>query len=160
MTQLPRIRSKDVVEIPAVEAKVFSDRFIVGLGIGHRPETGAQPLQVTLQAYNYDTKELSDDISTVERLGLPDIWAEADRSPTFAAALGGMVNCVMLIYRETTLRNQLLGMVESPERDAVVVEFDSIQSQLGVTPEVIPPWVQGEIVWADPDAVDNGNPEP
>jgi len=120
------------------------------MGIGFDEDTGAQPLQVALQAYNFDTKEMSKDAATVERLKIPNIWVEATRSTAFASALGGMVNCVMLLYRENVLRDHLIHMEDSPERVEVAKEFKDIQTALGVPSEGIPPLVLSELVWAAP----------
>ena len=144
---LPRIPSPKTVVIPATEEKVFPDKFIVGLSVLYN-EDGTQPCNVALQAYNYDTKEVSPDPSTVEHFGLQNIWDEAQRSPVFAEALGSLVNVIMLMYQERTLLESISGMAEGPERDAAIASLTDVQSQLQVPPAEIPPPFEEVTNWA------------
>jgi hypothetical protein len=82
---VPRIPAHKPIVVEPVEAKTYPDKYIMGLVI--RKQAEAQPCEVYLQAYNFDTKELSDDETTIERFRLKDIWQESERSPVFAAAM-------------------------------------------------------------------------
>jgi hypothetical protein len=146
---LPRIPSNNLVSKPAVAERVFPDRFIAALNVSLQSD-GKQPCTVALQAYNYETKDMSEDPATVEYFNIPNIWTEAERSPVFAQILGSLVQVIFLSYRERLLRSAIGGMVAGPERDITIVELQSVQSQLQVPPDKIPdPFVES-VVWAKP----------
>lgn len=145
---LPRIPSNKTVIKPAVEEKVFPDRYILGMTV-KRSANGKQPCAVGLQAYNFDTKELSPDPDDLIRFQIADIWAEAERSPTFAATLQQWVSTIMLLYTEHELREQLLAEPEGEARDALVAQLFAVQDQLQV-PNEAPDMADETIVWAKP----------
>ena len=157
MANLPRIPASKVVEKAAVEAKVFPDKYIVGFNV-QRTLNGRQPCRVDLQAYNFDTKEISDDTDTIESFQITDIWEEAGRSQMFAQVMGGLIQTVFLMYQERELRQQITYMVEGADRDAAIAQFQAIQIQLGVEPETIPDPFEETEVWAKP--LDVVEPEP
>jgi hypothetical protein len=149
---LPRIPAKDPVVKDPVAAKTYSDKYIVALGI-QRDKNGKQPCMVALQAYDYDAKELSPDPEDLERFRIADVWEESARSTLFANVMGGLIQVVFLMYQERNLREQLSLMEDGPERDAAIIQFHDIQTQLGVSPlEDPPPPYEGDtVVWAKPD---------
>jgi hypothetical protein len=151
MPNLPRIPANKPVVIEPVEAKSYPDKYITGLGIRRLP-SGKQPCVVDLHAYDFDTKELSPDDTHFDRLEIRDIWEEAARSTLFANVMGGLIQVVFLMYQEQTLRGEIMWMGEGPERDAKIVEFHAIQTQLGVDPLEEPPepYAGDTAVWAKP----------
>jgi hypothetical protein len=157
MADLPRIPAKNAVVIEPVEAQSYPDKYITGLGI-QRMSNGKQPCAVSLHAYNFDTKELSPDPTHFDRLEIRDIWEEAARSTLFANVMGGLIQVVFLMYQENILRDEITWMVEGEDRDAKIVEFHAIQTQLGIDPLEEPPEPYTEqAVWAKP--LEEENPE-
>ena len=146
---VPRIIANDPVVKEQVAARTFPDKYITDLRVW-RDQHGNVPANVSLQAYNYDTKDLSVDDDDIEHLRIRDVWKEAARSSAFGQAMGGLIQVIFLLYREDALRKQLIEMPEGRERELLMVGFHAIQSQLGVEPEDVPAFVESEIVWAKP----------
>jgi len=158
---LPRIPSDKPHVKPATEEKIYPDKYITGMSIG-TVAPGRQPCLVALQAYNYDTKELSDNPDTIERFRIPNLWTEVARSPVVAQAVEGLVTVIFLMYQEKVLWTKLQQMEDGPERDAVISQFQKIQSQLQVKLSTLPdPW-EDKVVWStdsDPTATNDDPPE-
>lgn len=149
MPELQRIPSDKTVVKPATVEKIYTDKFIVGLSVVVQSD-GTQPCTVVFQAYNFDTKELSDDPSTVEQFRIDNIWTEAARSPVFAQVLGGLVQVIFLKYQEDTLHKLISGMVEGADRDNAIAAFQLVQEQLQVPQSEIPPPFVEQVIWAKP----------
>lgn len=145
-----RIRSYKTIVKPATQEKSYPDKYIVGLGI-QRDEEGKQPAVIALKPYNYETKEIYEGAEHTEFLKLGNIWTEAVRSTFFASTLNSLVDLIMLLYKERKLREKIFGTEDSPERQAAIIEFQEVQTQLGVEPEEIPPPTEPVIVYGKPD---------
>jgi hypothetical protein len=145
---VPRIPAHKPIVVEPVEAKTYPDKYIMGLVI--RKQGEAQPCEVYLQAYNFDTKELSDDDTTIERFRLKDIWLESERSPVFAAAMQKVIEVIMVEYKEKALLAEIALLPEGKERDALIVQLRAVEELLQVPPNELPkPFVEEER-WAKP----------
>ena len=149
---LPRIPSPDgPVVTPAIAEKTYPDKALMGIRLKRGTE-GRVQCDVGYQAYNYDTKEMSDDKTTVERFSIPDLIAAASICPPLSTTLSALVDVLTLKYKQTKLRYRIGQLEDGAQRDNLIAILDSLEvNDLQLTErEPIPPPFVEEIRWAKP----------
>jgi hypothetical protein len=144
----PRIETDDVIVESAKAEKTYPDKYITAFGV-RRHASNTLVGVVELQAYNFDTKEMSDDPGQIQRVKFPDLWADAQRSPVVQDQLQSWVTVLALLYRDIHLREKIAGMEDGPERDTKIIVWNGVQTQLQINPlEDPPPPFVPNTVWA------------
>lgn len=133
---LPEIVLPNPVITPAIAEVVYPNGYIVRLELGTQDTQGnQQDLRVVLRPYNLSTATLYP--SADEDIGhdIPDLWGEVQRVPLLAQTMSGIVTVINLLIQEKTLIQQLGTTTSEEDKATIKASLDSIQSQLGVTPD-------------------------
>ena len=139
MSDLPRIPSPEPIIIPGqpavpeVPEQQFNDLYIIGLNLMSQAAT-QQRLVISFCPYDYTSKTFPttwNDPKTQVREVIQNVWVEAARNPSFAQAMGAVLQASTLIVQERALIEQIAQAIEA-DKPALQVQLDALHVTMGI----------------------------